>query len=171
MEKSRKCIKRFIKSCDAFGTFITFRINDDIEYKSIIGGLSTIFFVLVTLAYIIYCCIGFFGRSNVNLIYTSKVVDKSPFVNLTESQFSMAFGIQFSDPNKEKESNIHKEDDDNVEVNHHSSNKDDEFDVDENTKSVNKEEEDKKDEEPKNNYGELLKFKGAVDDIDDDLII
>ena len=74
-------------------------------------------------------------------------------------------------PNKEKESNIRKEDDDNVEVNHHSSNKDDEFDVDENTKSVNKEEEDRKDEEPKNNYGELLKFKGAVDDIDDDLII
>ena len=104
MEKSRKCIKKFIKSCDAFGTFITFRINDDLEYKSIIGGLSTIFFVLVTLAYIIYCCIGFFGRSNVNLIYTSKVVDKSPFVNLTESKFSMAFGIQFSDPNKEKES-------------------------------------------------------------------
>ena len=49
MEKCQKCFKGAIKACDGFGTFITFRINDDIEYKSIIGGCSTILFVIITI--------------------------------------------------------------------------------------------------------------------------
>lgn len=43
MEKVSKCIKKSLKTCDAFGTFITFRINDYIEYKSIIGGICTVY--------------------------------------------------------------------------------------------------------------------------------
>ena len=39
--------KQVIKGCDCFGTFITFRINDDLEYKSLMGGISSIFFFLI----------------------------------------------------------------------------------------------------------------------------
>ena len=103
MGNFNKCIKKVIKSFDAFGTFITFRINEEIEYKSLIGGCSTIFFVMITLGYTFYCSYGFLSRNNVSLIYTSKVVEEAPFVNLTKSQFAVAFGIQFSDTDLEAE--------------------------------------------------------------------
>ena len=51
MDKCKKCFKTAIKACDGFGTFITFRINEDIEYKSLIGGCSTILFVIITVVY------------------------------------------------------------------------------------------------------------------------
>ena len=31
-------LKSLLKEIDLFGTFITFRINNDLEYKSISGG-------------------------------------------------------------------------------------------------------------------------------------
>ncbi len=42
----RYCFNKFktiIKKCDLFGIFITFRIKDEIEFKSMIGGVFTIF--------------------------------------------------------------------------------------------------------------------------------
>ena len=62
MDKCKKCFKTAIKACDGFGTFITFRINEDIEYKSLIGGCSTILFVIITVVYASYCCSSFFAK-------------------------------------------------------------------------------------------------------------
>ena len=42
MGKCNEKIIRFIKRIDCFGTFITFRVDDQIEYKSIIGGIFTL---------------------------------------------------------------------------------------------------------------------------------
>ena len=82
-------------------TFITFRINDDIEYKSIIGGVCTVLFVIVTIIYVTYCSYGFLSRKNVDFIYTNKILETAPFFDLESSQFNLAFGIQFTDPNIE----------------------------------------------------------------------
>ena len=87
-------IKRLIKKCDLFQTFITFRINDDFEYKSLFGGISTIFFISITLLFTISYSINFIKRKNIDLIYSNKILEKEPFVNLTESKFNLAFGIQ-----------------------------------------------------------------------------
>ena len=97
MEKCQKCIKRAIKACDGFGTFITFRMGEDIEYKSLIGGCSTITFVLITVIYASYCCSSFFLRKNVDFIFTNKIVQSDPSINLTDCHFSLAFGVQFSE--------------------------------------------------------------------------
>ena len=97
MEKCQKCFKGAIKACDGFGTFITFRINDDIEYKSIIGGCSTILFVIITVIYTTYCCSSFFSRKNVDFIFTNKIVQTDPQINLTSSHFNLAFGVQYSE--------------------------------------------------------------------------
>ena len=97
MEKCQKCLKSAIKACDGFGTFITFRINDDIEYKSLIGGCSTILFVIITVIYTTYCCSGFFSRKNVDFIFTNKIVQTDPQINLTSSHFNVAFGVQYSE--------------------------------------------------------------------------
>ena len=97
MDKCKKCFKAAIKACDGFGTFITFRINDDIEYKSLIGGCSTILFVIITVVYASYCCSSFFARKNVDFIFTNKIVQADPFINLTDSHFNLAFGVQFSE--------------------------------------------------------------------------
>ena len=37
-----KNLKKIIKECDCFGTFVTFRINRDNELRSLFGGCSTI---------------------------------------------------------------------------------------------------------------------------------
>ena len=87
-------LKNLIKNCDLFGTFITFRIKDDIEYKSIIGGCSTILFIIFTLLYISYYSINFLGRKNIELIYSYKILEKDPRINLKETKFNLAFGIQ-----------------------------------------------------------------------------
>lgn len=95
MKKTKNCCKKVIKGCDCFGTFISFRINDDLEYKSLIGGCFTIIFVLFSLIYILYMAYGFLTRSTINFIFSNKIVDSSPLVNLTASQVTIAFGIQY----------------------------------------------------------------------------
>ena len=57
MEKVGKCIKKGIKQCDAFGTFISFRINEDLEY----------------------CFIGFWNNTNSNVIVTCNRRAAIPF--------------------------------------------------------------------------------------------
>ena len=93
----RYCFNKFktiIKKCDLFGIFITFRIKDEIEYKSMIGGFSTIFFILLTLIYTIYYSINFLARKNIDLIYSFKIIETQPLINLTEIKFNLAFGVQ-----------------------------------------------------------------------------
>ena len=69
-----KCIKRIIKNCDCFGTPLTFRINNDLEYKSLIGGISTILFTLIAGLYISYMSYRFLWRKDFDFIYSNKVI-------------------------------------------------------------------------------------------------
>ena len=89
--------KKIIKQCDYFGTFVTFRINDEIEYKSIVGGLTSITFFILAILYTLYVGIPFIKRENIDFIFSNKIVEKEPYINLTEVGFNMGFGIQYQD--------------------------------------------------------------------------
>ena len=90
-------IKKIIKKCDCFGTFITFRINEEIEYKSIIGGLISIIFFILASLYTIYVGLPFIKRENIEFIFSNKIIDAQPYINLTSVNFNLGFGIQYQD--------------------------------------------------------------------------
>ena len=91
-----KYTKQIIKGCDCFGTLITFRINDDLEYKSLMGGISTIFFFTLATLYISYMSYFFITRQNVDFIFSKKTINEQPLVNLTQIGYRFAFGIQYT---------------------------------------------------------------------------
>ena len=95
MEKCKTQIKSLLKKMDYFGTFLTFRVNEEIEYKSIIGGTFSIIYALFVILYVTTMSIDFVRRKNINFIYSNKI-SQNPFINLTEIGFNFAFGIQFS---------------------------------------------------------------------------
>ncbi len=94
-QRKENIFTSIIKECDCFGTFITFRIYDDLEYKSLVGGISTILFALIAGVYIAYMSYRFLWRKDYSFIYTTKLQDTRPFINLTEVGFNLAFGVQF----------------------------------------------------------------------------
>ena len=59
MDNCSSVIKKIIKKIDYFATIITFKINDEIEYKSLIGGILTIIYVIFTISFIILLSIQF----------------------------------------------------------------------------------------------------------------
>ena len=96
MEKYIKKIVKIMKTIDYFGTFITFRVNDNIEYKSIIGGTFTLIYVFFALGYILTMSMSFIKRKNIDFIYSHKIMS-NPFIKLTQIEFTFAFGVQFTD--------------------------------------------------------------------------
>jgi len=92
-----KCLKKGIKECDCFGTFITFRINKDNELKSVFGGCSTLMYSLIAIIYISYMSYRFIARKNINFINAYRIVDSEPFINLTDIGFNFAFGLETSE--------------------------------------------------------------------------
>ncbi len=96
MGKCCKFSKQIIKGIDCFGTLITFRINNDIEYKSLMGGISTIIFFLVASTYITYMSYYFVTRKNVDFIFSKKIINDQPLVNLTKIGYRFAFGLQYT---------------------------------------------------------------------------
>ena len=95
MEKCKNQVKNILKKMDYFGTFLTFRVNEEIEYKSIIGGTFSIIYGLFVILYVTTMSIDFVRRKNINFIYSNKIT-QNPFINLSDIQFNFAFGIQFS---------------------------------------------------------------------------
>ena len=45
---------KLLKKCNIFGILITFRINNEIEYRSLYGGIGTIIFFIFSIGYTIY---------------------------------------------------------------------------------------------------------------------
>ena len=91
-----KYISKIIKSLDFFGTLITFRINNDLEYKSLLGGISSIIFFIISSIYILYESYFFIKRENVDFIYSKKTIE-TPFLNLTKIGYRFAFGLQYEE--------------------------------------------------------------------------
>lgn len=94
-KKKKSLFKRVISKMDLFGTFITFTINGENDYKSVLGGLATFSLSLLMGVYICYMSYRFLTRKEFDFIFSNKVID-DPFLNLTDINFNLAFGIQFS---------------------------------------------------------------------------
>ena len=87
--------KQIIKAFDCFGTPITFRINDDVEYKSLMGGISSLFFIITASLYIAYNSYFFIFRKNVDFIYSKKTINAQPMVDFERIGYRFAFGLQY----------------------------------------------------------------------------
>ncbi len=96
MKNCSKKIKEKIRAVDFFGTFVSFRVDQEIKYKSLIGGSCTILYIVIAFIYIIYMAIPFLKRKDINFTFSNKIVSKNPFVNLTSSNFIFAFGPLYS---------------------------------------------------------------------------
>ena len=77
-----KNTKKFIKFFDYFGGTISFQINDEYEYKSIVGGICSIIFFLISLSFISYSIFEFLNLNNLSFIYSNKIVYSGPSLNL-----------------------------------------------------------------------------------------
>ena len=104
-KKSKSLCKKFFRHFDLFGTFITFTIKGENDYKSFLGGISTISLVLIMGVYICYMSYRFLARKDFDFIFSNKIID-DPFLNLTEINFNLAFGIQNASDHKVVNSTI-----------------------------------------------------------------
>ena len=59
MDNCSSVIKKIIKKIDYFATIITFKINNEVEYKSLIGGILTIIYAIFLVIFIILLSIQF----------------------------------------------------------------------------------------------------------------
>ena len=90
-----KFIKRIIKSCDIFGILIAFKIKNEDQYQSIHGGIASIIFIMFTLFYILYQGIPFVTRKNLEFIFSNKILDSKPSINLIDAHFYFGFGLRY----------------------------------------------------------------------------
>ena len=88
-------LRNQIKKVDIFGILLTFRLNNKVKYRSVDGGIATIIFLIYSVFYALYLGVPFMKRKNIEFIYSNKIVQTQPYVNLTESEFNFAFGIQY----------------------------------------------------------------------------
>ena len=95
MTSCKKTIKKIIKYCDLFGTKITFQINDEFEYKSLIGGITTIIYTIMAVSYVLYNFSHFIMKKNIDFIYSNKILETGPIINLTKTKFYFALGLQY----------------------------------------------------------------------------
>ena len=94
MSKNR--LGLILKKIDLFSTPISFKIENEYEYHSLIGGIFTIIFIFFTLFYLLYMGYFFVIRDNISFIYSRKIIEKEPYINLTEVQFNFAFELQYA---------------------------------------------------------------------------
>ena len=95
MNISKKA-KNLIRELDYFGTIVSFRLGEDLKYKSLIGGTCTIIYIIIALVYILYMLIPFLKRKEINFTFSNKIISKNPFVNLSSTNFNFAFGVLYS---------------------------------------------------------------------------
>jgi hypothetical protein len=89
--KMASCLQEF----DFFGAPINFRINRHPEYTSCLGGSMFLIYSAISLAYLIYNFISFCQRESLSLISTYKIRDSPDLINLSQTNFSFAFGILY----------------------------------------------------------------------------
>ncbi len=98
---STDCLNKILKKIDLFCTPITFRIENSYDYHSSIGGLFTILFILFSLFYFCYMGYFFIIRDNVSFIYSRRIIETEPYINLTKVEFKFAFGLQYADADED----------------------------------------------------------------------
>ena len=90
-------IKNLIKKIDIFGILVSFNIDFKNNYKSIYGGIGTLILFTFSISITLLLGFPFFQRKNIEFIYSNKIVQTQPYINLTEAHFKFGFGIQYQD--------------------------------------------------------------------------
>ncbi len=85
------------------GAFITFKINDENDFKSMLGGFCSMFFVIFCIFYVIYSAVPFLKKENINFIYATKVLDSNPRVDFGMKQMMLALSLYYQDAEYEAE--------------------------------------------------------------------
>ncbi len=94
---------KIIKKCDHFLTLITFRMDDELEYKSVLGGITTIIFYFLAFLYFCYCATSYILKQNVELIYMDKILEGVPITDFRKSEFMVSLCLEFNDAKLEEE--------------------------------------------------------------------
>ena len=94
-----------IKEFDYFGVYYTFHYNQKERYKSIVGGLFFIIYLLFGLFFILLNIEGFIKRKNINLIYYDRKLSNPFFLNFHNYSNNFAFGLNCDNENGTKSLN------------------------------------------------------------------
>ena len=92
-----KCIKRFLKKLDIFGSPINFKYKSQDRYSTSFGGLFLLIFLIIGLTFGIYYFIPFAKRKNVNIIYYTMNIPKTEKIRLKDSQAAFSIGFDCDD--------------------------------------------------------------------------
>ena len=85
--------QNIFKSCDIFGQQIRLYIRGESQYKSTIGGVSTIILLLSGVFFAIYFSIDMLSKVNPKIILYSTVLNETTFVN--NNNLFFAFDVRF----------------------------------------------------------------------------
>ena len=92
-----KCIKRFLKKLDIFGSPINFKYKSQDRYSTSFGGLFLLIFSLISIIFGIYYFIPFFKRKNMSIIYYTMNIPKTEKIKLKDSQAAFSIGFDCDD--------------------------------------------------------------------------
>ena len=86
-------LQLFLKKLDVFGTPFSLRYEGNIEYKTPLGGLFFIIYIVVGLWYAIYYFIPFINRKNFNIVYYTMNLPYAEQINLKSTKAAFAIGF------------------------------------------------------------------------------
>ena len=92
-----KCIKRFLKKLDIFGSPINFKYKSQDRYSTSFGGLFLLIFSLISIIFGIYYFIPFFKRKNMSIIYYTMNIPKTEKIRLKDSKAAFSIGFDCDD--------------------------------------------------------------------------
>ena len=84
--------QEFIKECDIFGQSVRFNIMGENQYKSIIGGITTLVLSIVAILVVVYFSIDMIWKQNPNVISYQNM--KILQTNLSNQNFFAAFDLR-----------------------------------------------------------------------------
>ena len=87
-----KSFKNFLKAIDIFGITFSFRYKDKERYKTVIGGLIIILFLILVLGVGIYYFIPFINRENYTIVYYTMNLASTEEVSMFQSYSNIAVG-------------------------------------------------------------------------------
>lgn len=94
MVKVKNKIVDLVKVCDIFGESFTFKVRKNSNYTSVVGGLTSIAFVLYTIYYLSLSSNDFFNKRNRNINLESKVESHIETKFSEHSNFTIAFCLR-----------------------------------------------------------------------------
>ena len=96
-KENKKCIK--LKIFDLFSTPFNFTYKREDKYSTKIGGIVTIIYVLLIIAYLIFQFIHFVKRDNYELVYLEENKDSTDILLFKRTKNDLAYRLEFKNNN------------------------------------------------------------------------